>query len=285
MQPEIWSIGIYQGKSPLQLAAPSGFTNPLLTRQDVSDVRAGFVADPFLLRRDGIWHLFFEVWNADRQLGEIGLATSRDAIRWRYRQIVLREPFHLSYPCVFSWKDETFMIPETLNLGVIQLYRAIDFPCRWRRDSALLPGALADPTPFRFRGRWWMLACPRPYQNDSLQLFHARSLHGPWQEHPASPLIRNDPRRARPAGRVIPWQGGLLRYAQDCLPRYGSSVRAFRIGTLTPNQFEETEVDASPLAGIGAQPWNRSGMHHLDAHRLADGSWIASVDGFQGVSN
>ena len=34
--------------APFNLIAPSGITNPVLTANDVTDVSAGFVADPFL---------------------------------------------------------------------------------------------------------------------------------------------------------------------------------------------------------------------------------------------
>jgi len=44
-----WSIGIYEGASPLELAPIPSTPNPVLTAQDVLDTQAGFVADPFLL--------------------------------------------------------------------------------------------------------------------------------------------------------------------------------------------------------------------------------------------
>lgn len=51
--------------------------------------------------QDGRWYMFFEVMNQDSDRGEIGLALSDDGIHWEYSQIVLVEPFHLSYPHVF----------------------------------------------------------------------------------------------------------------------------------------------------------------------------------------
>ena len=74
---EEWSIGIYAGTS-LQLTTPSGVRNPILTPLDVTDVPAATVADPFMLRMDQVWHMFFEVLNNRTNRGEIGLATSRD---------------------------------------------------------------------------------------------------------------------------------------------------------------------------------------------------------------
>lgn len=75
---QLWSIGIVTGASPLRLRHAPGGLNPVLTREDVSDVRAMFVADPFLLRVGDLWHMFFEVYNFDADRGEIAWATSKD---------------------------------------------------------------------------------------------------------------------------------------------------------------------------------------------------------------
>jgi hypothetical protein len=55
----VWSIGIYRGPSPLELAPPAGVRNPVLTADDVDDVPAAFLADPFLVRAHGGWNMFF----------------------------------------------------------------------------------------------------------------------------------------------------------------------------------------------------------------------------------
>ena len=44
-----WAMSMYEGTSPLGLRVPPGFTNPVLTAADVSDVDAEFVADPFIV--------------------------------------------------------------------------------------------------------------------------------------------------------------------------------------------------------------------------------------------
>src|SRR2546421_181275 len=96
-QPQMWSIGIYTGRSPFDLTSSPGAANPVLSAHSVHDVRARFVADPFLVRHGGLWHMLFEVLNDDTRKGEIGWAVSTDARRWSYRRIVLAESFHLSY--------------------------------------------------------------------------------------------------------------------------------------------------------------------------------------------
>jgi len=276
-----WSIGIFAGPDPLHLSPAPEIANPVLAREQVTDLPAAFVADPFLLPHQGQWHLFFEALHHGRGMGEIGCATSADARVWSYRGIALRESFHLSYPCVFAHEGQVFMVPETLDAGVVRLYRADPFPLRWVPVADLIRGRLADPTPFRFAGRWWMFACPAPSTHDALSLFCADTLAGPWHEHPASPLISGDKSRARPAGRVVTSGGRLYRFAQDCGPRYGSGVRVLEITRLSGDAYAERECLESPVLGPAGSGWNGKGMHHVDAWPVASGRWIAAVDGIR----
>lgn len=272
----MWSISIYRGPSPIALRPHPGVRHPALRGRDVHPTEAELVADPFVVRHGGGLTMFFEVrWRADRR-GEIGYASSADGRRWRYRGIALREPFHLSYPCVFHWRGGWYMVPETLAAEHVRLYRATRFPIGWERVTDLVGGSFADPSIVRFAGRFWLFACSTPYRHDTLRLFHAAELAGPWREHPQSPLVEGDPARARPAGRPTPWSGGLLRFAQDCRASYGAAVRAFAITELDPRRFRETEI--GPILGAGAAPWHGRGMHHVDPLPVA-GGWLAAVDG------
>jgi len=62
---------------------------------------------------------------------------------------------------------------------------------------------------------------------------------------------------------------------------YGYDVRAFIIEELTPQVYREQAYTSNPiLRGSGTMSdWNGIRMHHLDAHQLEDGTWIAAVDG------
>lgn len=281
---QIWSIGIYQGLAAWRLEPATAVANPVITRDSVTDVQAFFVADPFMLKVEGTWHMFFEVMNRRTGRGEIGLATSRDGISWTYQAIVLREPFHLSYPYVFESAGEYFMIPESRRAGAIRLYRAERFPSQWKLVGALIEGpCLADASLFRAEDRWWMFVeTGADVKSDTLRLYSATTLLGQWSEHPSSPVISADPHTARPAGRVLVHDGRVIRFAQDCHPRYGLHVNAFEVTELTTTAYRERLLTPAPIlsGGVG---WNRDGMHHVDAHRLDDGQWIACVDGWVAV--
>ncbi len=278
----VWSIGIYMGESPFDFVSPPNVSNPVLSHEHVSDVPAVFVADPFMLKANDTWYMFFEVlnWRADK--GEIGLATSENGLNWTYRQIVLSEPFHLSYPYVFEWAGDFYMIPECHQAGSIRLYRALQFPAQWSLEATLRRGPyFADPSIFRLHDQWWLFVETNPDQkHDTLRLYYADDLRGPWFEHPKSPIIEANPRISRPGGRVLALGDTAIRYAQDCYPHYGTRLRAFEITDLTTTRYHEREVQESPVLSPSGAGWNACGMHHIDPHRIADGKWIASVDGW-----
>ena len=276
----VWSIAIYEGISPFELAPIEPENRPVLSAEDVSDVPALFVADPFMVEEGKRWFMFFEVLNKTTGHGDIGLATSEDAgIHWSYQQIVLDEPFHLSYPAVFRWNGNWFMVPVSQAAGEVRIYQASEFPVAWEHVETLLEGErLADPTLFQRGDLWWMFV-GRSHTHDRLRLFFSKGLLGTWQEHPASPVVDGNADIARPGGPVGEVDGELYRMGQDCNPKYGNQLRAFRITRLTPSEYGEEPVWGAPLLRAGESGWNANGMHHSDLHRMPDGSWRAAVDG------
>jgi hypothetical protein len=273
-----WSIGICRGRSPIELDSP----RQILTRDDVTDVAATSIADPFAICVAGVWHLFFEVWNWHANKGEIGHALSNDTLNWSYDRIVLAEPFHLSYPQVFAHGGEIYMIPESFQAGAVRLYQATPFPGRWKHVETLLKGKyLVDASVFEYGGRWWLFVDASPEQaHDTLRLFEAAAVTGPWKEHPASPVVTGDARCARPGGRVVEFEGRPVRFAQNCVPDYGTDVRAFVIDELTAAHYRERPAVETPVLGPSGSGWNAAGMHHIDAHNLG-GEWVAFVDGWR----
>lgn len=276
-----WTVRIGRARTPWDAQAATATSAVILTRADVTDLHAAFVADPFLLRHDGRWLLFVEVQDRLTMQGCIGLATSTDATRWSWQGVVLREPFHLSYPCVFIHDDTLFMVPESTASGAVRLYRAVDGPTRWRHVDDLVRGpALADATPVHHDDHWYLFVeTSSGATHDELRLFHAARLRGPWVEHPSSPLVDGDPAIARPAGRPLSVDGRLYRLAQNCTTDYGVGVVAREITRLTPDGYDESPTTL-PVLAKGGQGWRRNGMHHLSAQRVAAGDWLIATDGW-----
>jgi hypothetical protein len=78
---------------------------------------------------------------------------------------------------------------------------------------------------------------------------------------------------------VLRLDGKLIRFAQDCIPRYGTRLQAVEMTELSRRRYAERICSANPILTPAGEGWNSVGMHHLDAHPLSDGTWIACVDG------
>ena len=276
-----YSIGIYSGKSPFELRPAANAKNPVISAKSVTDISAEFTADPFMLIEDNTWYMFFEVMNTSTNQGDIGLAVSNDGFSWTYKQIVLDEPFHLSYPYVFKWDNKFYMIPESVQAGSIRLYEATDFPLKWSFVKDLIKGEYVDSSILRYDEQWWLFTSQT--RNDVLHLFYAKELTGTWTEHPESPIIRGDAHIARPGGRVVIYDGRPVRFAQDCYPEYGLQVQAFLITELTTKSYKEEKASLNPILTGSGSGWNAQRMHNVDPHQIDDNQWIACVDGYRQV--
>ncbi len=270
-----YSIAIYEGETPFDLKPSRDAPTPAFTSDDVKGLPALLVADPFVVSENDRYYLFFELMDARKNRGEIGWAESLDGLRWTYGGIALQEPFHLSYPQVFRWKDAIYMIPESSQDYSVSLYRADEFPRRWRKVKTLLNGRYVDPSVVQFGGRWWMFASDR---GDALRLFTAPSLEGPWEEHRKSPIVTKNGHIARCGGRILVLGDKLYRFAQDGAPTYGNRLWALEIVTMTLDDYQERPIGAAPLLRASGSGWNAINMHHVD-HIRVGGKWRAYVDG------
>ena len=230
-----------------------------------------FYADPFLCHRGGRTWMFFEDYLYAEQRGRLACAeihadgTLGDVVP------VLDRERHLSYPFVFEYRGETFMIPESERYGTVELYRAEEFPYRWVREKTLLPVGGVDTTVLAHDGRLWLFTTvfDPPGADSTLLLFHASDLFGDWQFHPANP-ISTDVRTARNAGAFLTSGGRHVRLAQDCSVRYGYAIHFQAITTLTPREYAETRVHS-------LLPDERSGVHGV--HSYARGGGMEVIDG------
>jgi len=259
-------------------ASVSSSYEPVLTAASVTDVSAGFVADPFLYYTGSSWYLFMEVLNKSIGRGQIAVARSSDGLSWTYDRIVLAETFHLSFPYVFSFNGRYYMVPETGQAQSVRLYETVNFPYDWHNVATLVSGrAYVDSTITYHGSRWWLFAS---YAVNTF-LFSSPDLFGPWVEHPKSPIVRADSSRGRPGGRIIALaDGSMYRFVQKDDVSYGERVRAFQIDTLTETDFGEHEVDMQPPVAASGSGWNAAGMHTFDPWWTGS-KWVASVDGVQ----
>ena len=222
-----------------------------------------FWADPFPVKHEGRYYVFFEEYMyATRKAHLSVIEVDQQGIR-QPSTIILNKPYHLSYPFIFRWNGDYYMIPESSEDKTIQLYRCVSFPFEWELEKILMADIQAvDTSLMQIDGRWWMFTCIESDEllfSDALHLYYADSPLGPWTAYRRNP-VKSDVRNSRPAGNLFRWHGQLYRPAQDGSKRYGYGITINRIDRLDMDGLSETAI-----AKILPE-WtnNLSGVHTLN---------------------
>ena len=186
-----------------------------------------FYADPFPFHWHGRAYLFVEDYVHAIGKAVISVVPFDDTGKPQAPRVVLEEPHHLSYPQVFARDGAVWMLPEASAGGRLVLYRAVDFPDRWAAEAVLLEGEISDATLLEHGGKLWLFATHRDGHgstSDTLVVFSASVLTGPWKPHALNPILI-DRRRARPGGAFVrDGSGRLLLPVQDGTLGYGGGL-------------------------------------------------------------
>jgi hypothetical protein len=208
----------------------------------ISDPGYRFFADPFPFTVDGRTFVFVEDFDHRSGKGIISAIPFGESGPIGPPEPVLSEPWHLSYPYLFAHRGEAWMIPESSHARKISLYRADPFPSRWVRDADLIEDIDAsDASVVQFGEKWWMFATVRDELGgvmDSLSLFCAEDLFGPWSPHAANPVLV-DSAGARQAGQFIQQNGRLWRPVQDCRDGYGRAIGLAEVTLLNGQDYAQ----------------------------------------------
>jgi hypothetical protein len=216
-----------------------------------------FWADPFPVEADGTRYVFFEDYPDSAGKGHISVFEIDGRGDVGEPRTALERPYHLSYPFVFSWSGQFYMIPETTAVGDVELYRCVGLPDRWKFDRTLLRGVrAADATLEEHDGLWWLFATipAAGAHNDleELHLFHAETPLGPWTPHRRNP-VKSDLGSSRPAGRLFRRDGTWYRPAQDCTLGYGHSIAINRVEAWDLGDYRESaagRIDPDWATGV-----------------------------------
>ncbi len=223
-------------------------------------------ADPFVLQREDCYYVFIEEKLYETGRGRIACLTLDHEGGLLSQQVVLEQPYHLSYPFIFEHGRELFMMPESAAHRTVELYRCTHFPDRWEFVRNLLTDIYAvDATLLEHDGLYWLFAnvkAPGGSSLDALHLYYSPDLlRGHWQPHPGNPVV-TDIRSARPGGRVFMQDGKLIRSSQDSSRRYGYGLRFNRITQLSETEYAEVNEASFTPAGsryLATHTFNQAG--------------------------
>jgi hypothetical protein len=234
-------------------------------------------ADPFPVFADGLHYIFIEEHLYDSSCAHISVIEFNEDGVPSVPRLVLQRDHHLSYPFVFRWAGEWYMIPETFERNAVELFHATRFPDEWVSMGEMLSGIPAtDATLAEIDGRWWLftgVVLPGATEATALFLFYGPSPLGPWTPHLHNP-VKIDVQGARPAGRLFRHAGAWYRPGQDGAPWYGSATIVHRIKEISPDRFHEV-----PVSWI--TPSWRPGL--LGTHTLNAAGGLTTIDALRTI--
>ncbi|MBX6362212.1 MAG: hypothetical protein IRZ03_19345 [Acidobacterium ailaaui] len=238
--------------------------NPVLTKDNITDVsNVRFVADPFVVFENGVYHLFFEV--EDGIIGRIGHATSIDGINWTYDRIVLDDGKHFAFPNVFKLDGEWYMLPDRGNqVPGLALYKANNFPYDWVIDAWLFDsGSFVDTVPVFWQGTWYLFSYDTALQGTRLYYADQLKTTNSWTEHPLSPIFLG--LHVRPGGAPIVTEDFIDIFIQDGTNGiYGEKLWMYRITNLSKTTITTTKIEKPILQASRNGLWNSLGMHTIN---------------------
>ncbi|MGA7192539.1 MAG: hypothetical protein WBW94_02835 [Anaerolineales bacterium] len=208
-------------------------------------------ADPFIVVHQKQNHIFIEEKMYATGRGRIACLTLDEEGNLKSHQVVLERPYHLSYPFIFEYRGEMFMLPETAQNRTLEIYRCVHFPDQWELTTTLMNNIyVVDATLLEHKNKWWLFANVKEKNGsslDSLYLFFSDDpLSNRWTRHPLNPIV-HDIHSARPAGRIFIRDGNLIRPSQDNSHRYGYAIKFNHIVKLSETEYEEiTESSFEP---------------------------------------
>jgi len=206
-----------------------------------------FWADPHIIFRDGKYFIFIEEYIYEKSKGDIALIVMDKNGNYEYAGKILEKDYHLSYPHIFEFENNFYMIPETESNNDIELYKCVDFPKKWEYYGKLMNNVTAvDSTIFNHNNKWWLFSGIKENEgasnSDELFLFYSDNpLSNKWESHSNNPII-SDVRQARPAGRIFSFKNKIYRPSQNSSNYYGYGMSINEIKKINEKEYEETSI-------------------------------------------
>ena len=220
-----------------------------------------WAADPFVIEKKDKIYIFAELFSLLEWKGKIGYCVFCDG-KFTPWKIVLDEAPHYSYPYLFEYNDEIYMMPETGSLREIAIYKAVNFPSEWKKEEVLFSGEkmvdsifLSPDTILSYKmvGNFKNLLTYMKKEDNKWVICHSEI---------DSKEIK------RPGGKAFVLEDNLIRPAQDGRKRYGGSLKFLSIDEETEREIgylkpEEIIVKNFNKKIVGAHTYNASSNYEI----------------------
>ena len=157
-------------------------------------------ADSFPFVENGWEYIFVEIMDdANGEKGTIGVIDLQDNKGFVE---IINEPFHMSFPNTFKFKNDIYMMPETSEANQLRLYKAVELP---EKNNVL----------FKIYTNTWKA--------------ELAALKGNYVDK-------------RPAGNFIQYDNGIYHALQECGRVYGEYLRLCKLDSFDGETLQEKEI-------------------------------------------
>ena len=236
-----------------------------------------WLADPFLFDHDGKTYVFYEAFDMIRRIGRLGYSIiNPDTKTLTPPKIILKRPYHFSWPYIFEHDGEIYILPETGQDWRVKLFRAVKFPDVWTEDEILIndihscDSILLGNFTERGGGIRYLITSEEYHNTPNGEIPSCRVKNMLFEFMPGEKLKLKPNGKINPegirvaegdygirnAGKVFVSDGKLIRPGQDCreLPGvktspYGRGIVLFRIDSIEP--YSEKEIFSVSCESIG----------------------------------
>ena len=227
-----------------------------------------YFADPFVFSHNNKKYIFVEDFFFKTKKGSISVIEIDDNDKQKIYEKVIDETFHMSFPFVFMYKHNLYMVPETAGANSIRLYKCIKFPNKWKYCYDLISNIRSvDNLIINNGNKYYLLTSTSNYDDFSskLEIYISNNpISKTWTPHVNNPVYF-DLKKGRNGG-IIFKNKEIFRacqtYGINTLGdnQYGNKLSINRINSLNQKKFsEETILNIKPNFKK-----NLLGIHHLN---------------------
>ena len=223
-----------------------------------------WAADPFVARVEGETYIFAELYDYILCRGVIGYCRIHGGKPGRWKPVI-REDYHLSYPCLMESGGKLYLMPESGEGEVLTVYEAVRFPDQWEKRLLRRGVNFADTTPVPCSGH--DLALTHDVSDPENPRLTLIDLAGKLEDRE---IEGREPLRSRPAGHCFEKDGKWFRPAQisrDTGAGYGKGLVFCQWNLGGDLCYRETEVrELYPEELRLDRPVLLDGMHTYNAN-------------------
>lgn len=196
-----------------------------------------WAADPFIINYNGETYIFAELYDYIHRKGVIGYAKFENGSFKKWHPII-EEDYHLSFPFIFKYNGEIYIMPESNSSNSLYLYKAVEFPAKWEKQKELLSNIkIVDTVPFSYNNNNNYAFTLRINSGDknSMHIIKFDDCGATFMEK----AITRDDTISRMAGRVIKNGTTMIRVAQNCEYDYGTGIVFIEFHFDEDNNYKE----------------------------------------------